>query len=291
MIAEIATIIAPVLIAALIGFVWARSGHRFDTSMVTSVVMTVGTPSLVIDTFLRVRPDPGAFAETVAAGLCLFAGFALLGMLVLRLAGLSFRDYLGGLMFPNMGNMGLPLCLFAFGEGGLALAIVLFMLAAIGNFTIGTSIAAGRLDPRALVRSPIIYAVAISLVFVIAEFEPPVWFANTVRLLGGMTIPLMLIALGVSLSRLKARSLAKSGWLSLVRMLGGFAVGLGVAELFGLEGAARGVIVLQASMPTAVFNYLFAERYGRAASEVAGMVLVSTLISFVTLPLLLWYLL
>lgn len=291
MVAEIATIIAPVLIAALIGFVWARSGHKFDTSMVTSVVMTVGTPSLVVDTFLRVRPDPAVFAETVAAGLCLFAGFAILGMIVLRLAGLSYRDYLGGLMFPNMGNMGLPLCLFAFGEAGLALAIVLFALAAIGNFTIGTSIAAGRLDPRALARSPIIYAVAVSLIFVIAEFEPPVWFANTVRLLGGMTIPLMLIALGVSLSRLKARSLAKSGWLSLVRMFGGFAVGLGVAELFGLEGAARGVIVLQAAMPTAVFNYLFAERYGRAASEVAGMVLVSTLISFVTLPLLLWYLL
>ncbi len=291
MVAEIATIITPVLITALIGFLWARSGAKFDTSMITSVVMTVGTPCLVIDTFLRVRPDAGVFVETLMAGICLYIGFATVGLVTLRLAKLSYRDYLGAMLFPNMGNMGLPLCLFAFGDAGLALAIVLFALSAIGNFTIGTSIAAGRVDPKLLARSPIIYAVLVALVIVITGFEAPQWAANTFRLLGGLTIPLMLMALGVSLSRLKAKSLLKSGLLSLVRMVGGFLVGLAVSELFGLEGAARGVVVLQASMPTAVFNYLFAERYGRAAPEVAGMVLISTLLSFATLPLLLWYLL
>lgn len=289
MFAEIATIIAPVTLVALIGFFWARSGARFDTGMITSLVMLVGTPCLVIDTFVRVKPAPAAFAEMLLVGLTLFVGFALLGMAVLRLAKLPLRDYLGVLLFPNMGNMGLPLSLFAFGEQGLAIAIVLFALSAIGNFTIGTAISAGSMDPRNLLRMPIIYAVGAALVITTTDLVLPQWIQNTASLLGGLTVPLMLIALGVSLARLKAHSPWRAVFFSAVRLAGGFGVGLLICWLFGLHGAMRGVVLLQSSMPSAVFNYLFAERYGRDASSVASTVLLSTLLSFGTLPLLLWY--
>lgn len=291
MVAEIATIVAPVLLIALIGFLWARSGARFDTGMITSLVMLLGTPCLVVDTFVRVKPTPGAFAEILAAGLCLFIGYALLGFAVLKLCRLPVRDYLGSLMFPNMGNMGLPLSLFAFGEQGLTIAIVLFAISAIGNFTIGTSIAAGTMDPRALLRMPIIYAVGLALALTTTDLVLPEWFQNTVRLLAGLTVPLMLVALGVSLSRLKARSVPKSLFLSAVRLAGGFGIGLLICWIFKLEDPVRGVVLLQSTMPTAVFNYLFAERYGGDAAGVAGAVLFSTLLSFITLPLLLWFIL
>lgn len=291
MVAEIASIIAPVFIVALIGFIWARAGGRFDGAMITALVMAVGTPSLVVDTFLRVRPSTEAFGEIVLAGLALFAGMALVSFLFLRLVGWSLRDYLGGLMFPNCGNMGLPLSLFAFGEQGLALAIVIFALSAIGNFTIGSSIAAGSMNPKQIARMPIIYAVAASLAILLTDFRAPEWLGNTLKLLGGVTIPLMLLALGVSLSRLRPEHLWKSVLLAVVRIASGFGIGLFIAWVFQLNDAARGVIVMQASMPSAVFNYLFAERYGRDAPGVAGLVLVSTLMSIVTLPLLLWFLL
>ncbi len=291
MVSEIATIVAPVLLVALVGFIWARSGAKFDTGMITSLVMLLGTPCLVVDTFVRVQPSPAAFAEMLAAGVSLFVGYAVVALVVLKLAGLPIRDYQGALMFPNMGNMGLPLSLFAFGDQGLALAIVLFALSAIGNFTIGTSIAAGTMDPRALARMPIIYAVALSLVIIVTGFHLPEWFENALHLVAGIPVPLMLVALGVSLSRLKARSLPKALFLSLVRLIGGFGIGLLVCWIFDLQDPARGVVMLQSCMPTAVFNYLFAERYGRDAPGVAGVVLISTLLSFVTLPLLLWFIL
>ena len=291
MVAEIASIIAPVFIVALVGFLWARAGGRFDGAMITAVVMAVGTPSLIIDTFLRVRPSTEAFGEILLAGVVLFAGFALVSFVFLKLVGWPLRDYLGGLMFPNCGNMGLPLSLFAFGEQGLALAIVIFAVSAIGNFTIGTSIAAGTVDPKAIARMPIIYAVLASLLIILTDFHAPEWLGNTLKLLGGLTIPLMLLALGVSLSRLRPEHLWKSLVLALVRIIGGFSVGLLVAWAFALDEAARGVIIMQAAMPSAVFNYLFAERYGRDAPGVAGLVLVSTLLSFATLPALLWFLL
>ena len=291
MFAEIASIVAPVFIVALIGFIWARMGGRFDGAMITALVMAVGTPSLVVDTFLRVRPSTEAFGEIVMAAVALFAGMALVSFLFLKAVRWPLRDYMGGLMFPNCGNMGLPLSLFAFGEQGLALAIVIFAVSAIGNFTIGSSIAAGTMDPKQIARMPIIYAVAASLIILLTDFHAPEWVGNTLKILSGITIPLMLIALGVSLSRLRPEHLWKSVLLAVFRIASGLCVGLAIAWIFQLDHAARGVIVMQASMPSAVFNYLFAERYGRDASGVAGLVLVSTLMSIVTLPLLLWFLL
>jgi len=68
-------------------------------------------------------------------------------------------------------------------------------------------------------------------------------------------------------------------------------VGLLVVSMLDLSGTEKGVVLLQASMPVAVFNYLFAERYQRAPEAVAGMVVMSTLLSFITIPALLWWLL
>ena len=106
-------------------------------------------------------------------------------------------------------------------------------------------------------------------------------------LLGQFTIPIMILALGVSLAKLKVHSLGRSALLSLVRIGGGMALGFGIGALFGLEGVELGVVVLQASMPVAVFNYLFAQYYNNEPEEVAGLVVVSTAMSFMMLPFLL----
>ena len=114
------------------------------------------------------------------------------------------------------------------------------------------------------------------------------WFeAQATQLLGNLGIPLMLLTLGVSLARLRVVGLARGITLSVLRLVMGLAIGLVVAELFTLEGVARGVFILGCAMPVAVFNYIMAERYGRRSSDVASMVVISTAISFATLPLLL----
>jgi predicted permease len=101
----------------------------------------------------------------------------------------------------------------------------------------------------------------------------------------------MLLALGVSLGSLRVRSLPRNLFLSLVRMIGGFALSFLVAWLLDLPPMARGVLLIQASMPVAVFNYLFAQFYNRRPEDVAAMVIISTLLSFVTLPFLIYYVL
>ncbi len=95
----------------------------------------------------------------------------------------------------------------------------------------------------------------------------------------------------MSLAKLRIRNFSRSLFLALMRMGLGFAAGLVIARVFGLEGVARGVLILDTTMPVAVFNALLAERFDRASDEIAGAVVISTILSFVTLPLLLWYLL
>ncbi|MGB0630505.1 MAG: AEC family transporter, partial [Alphaproteobacteria bacterium] len=115
----------------------------------------------------------------------------------------------------------------------------------------------------------------------------PEWIFNTTDLLGGMVIPAQLVALGVSLLHLKTGGVARSAFLGMFRIAMGVAVGFAIAGAFGLEGAARAIVIIQSAMPVAVSSYLFAQQYNRKPEEVAGMVVVSTAVSFVTLPLLL----
>ena len=255
------------------------------------LAFNIGTPSLILATLTRLEVSPAAFGEMALAAALALAVFAAVGMAVLRIAGLPYHTYLPAVMFSNAGNMGLPVCLFAFGPPGLALAIAVFAVNAVGQFTIGPLIASGEMSIGRLARTPVPYAVGLALIFMFTGAKPPLWFANTIELVGGLTISLLLLALGVSLARLSVRSFGRSLVLSPFRIGMGLAAGFAIAEALGMTGMARGVIILQAAMPVAVFNYLFAQRYRRQSAEVAGMVLLSTAMSFITLPALLWFVL
>ncbi len=286
--AQLFAIIAPVFVCAAIGFVWGWMGKPFETDFVTRLVTNIGTPCLIASALTGLHLTLDELGGIAIAGLAATAGFAALGLAALRLLKLPAHSFLPALMFPNTGNMGLPLSLFAFGETGLALAIIVFAITATLQFTLGVALASGSFSVRRLASMPLIYALILSLVVIATGWQVPAWIANTIGLLGGLTIPMMLLALGVSLARLRVTSVPRAAVLSLVRLLGGIAVGVGVAYALGLEGAARGVLIIQAAMPVAVYNYLFAQYFGREPEQVAGMVVLSTAASFLTLPLLLW---
>ncbi len=291
MLAEIFSVVAPILFGVLLGFFWARLRLPYDSNFVSALVFNLGTPLLVFYTLTNIKVDPTAFGIMAFATAAAMAAFALISYVVLRLARLERRTYWSVVMMPNTGNVGLPLCLLAFGDEGLAFAIIVYSIVSMCQFTVGVGLNAGTFSLREFARVPLIYAVAAALVFLLTGTKPPLWIANSTKLIGQMAIPLMIVTLGVSLAKLKVTSLPRSFMLSLVRFAMGLGVGVGLAEVLGLEGTPRGVLILQCAMPAAVFNYMLAARYGNNPDEVAGVIVTSTLFSFLTLPFLLSFLL
>ncbi|MDA8232575.1 MAG: AEC family transporter [Magnetospirillum sp.] len=284
LIASLASVIAPVVLISLFGYAWARRGYAFDHAFVTRLITVIGAPCLVFSTLTRMRFPAADLAAMGGATLASLILFAAVGIAALRLARLPIRVYLPSLMFPNNGNMGLPVCLFAFGEKGLGFAMIYFAIASVGQFTLGPAIAMGRFRPSLLLKVPFLYAVLLALAVRRSGWAVPAWADNTVTLLAGFTIPLMLLALGAALADMKVSGIRRALPLSAGRIVLGLAGGWAVAGLFGLTGAARGALVIQSGMPVAVFNYLFARLYGNQPEEVASTVLLSTLLSYLTLP-------
>lgn len=291
MLLEILAIIAPVGLIALIGFVWDKRELPFDTNMVAYLVTNVGAPCLIISTLLANRPDPDVIQSMALASFLVIGSIVIVAGIGLKLAGKPLQVYLPALTFPNAGNMGIPLCLFAFGDEGLALSVSFFAAMALTQFTLGIGLAAGRMSFKDVITNPVLWSAAITVVLLALNADLPQWLGGTIDVIAGLVIPLMLMSLGISLSRLKPNALVRSTVYSVLRLLLGFAAGFGVAEAMGLQGIARGAVIIQAAMPTAVFNYLFAVRYNNEPGEVAGIVVVSTVLSFLTLPLLLGFVL
>ena len=291
MIYELFSIIAPVFLIAAAGFAWSRMGYDYDTAIITRLLTNITTPCLVFSRMTGLDFPLSQFAELAAITISATLIWAAFGYVGLRATGVPRDSGLPPILFPNCGNMGLAICLFAFGEEGLGMGLCFFVTTATLQFTVSPWLASGQFSLATMIRSPIIYATLLSVLVLALNLQVPVWVANTTTLLGNVSIPMMLLTLGVSLAGYGIANLRNSVIVSVLRLGIGFASGLLLAWLFDLDGMMRGVVLIMCTMPAAVFNYLFAQRYGKRAEEVAGTVIVSTIMAFVLLPFLLAYVL
>ncbi|HEU4619650.1 MAG TPA: AEC family transporter, partial [Gammaproteobacteria bacterium] len=255
------------------------------------LIMNVAGPCLIVDSLSHLTMQLGDFLTMVLASIAMLGAMIAAGFAILKAVGLPIRSFLPALAIGNTGNLGLPLCLFAFGQRGLGLAVAVYVTNSVGQFIVTPMLQSGMPAFRTLAATPVAYAAAIGVVLLAAGLHPPEWLATTLRLLGDLMIPLMLLALGNTLGGLKVTRLGLAVGIAGARLALGVAAAFGVGKLVGLDGLALAVLVLQGAMPTAVFNYLFAARYERHPDDVAGIVLVSTLLVAVLLPWLVTYVL
>ncbi|MEQ8345594.1 MAG: AEC family transporter [Sneathiellaceae bacterium] len=291
MIAVLFEVLAPVILTAGLGYGWTRLGAGFDTEMVTRLVLWLAAPALIFESLTRFDLPLAELGEQAGAALLVCALVGAAAWALARALGWPLASHVPPVLFPNAGNLGLPLALFAFGDEALGLAVAYFAVTSMLQHTLGQRIAAGRGRGWRVLLTPMVIAIAAAVLVKALDLHVPAFLANTIGLVGELTIPLMLLALGVSLGSLAVTRLRTSLILALLRLAMGFGAGILVAWALGLDGTARSVLILLSTMPVAVFTYLFAARYGRDSDVVAGAVVLSTLVSFATLPALLWFLL
>jgi len=286
MIIQIVSVVTPIFLITGLGYLWARREQPFDNATISSLVMYIGTPSLVFHSLTSLRPDLAQLQQLGLASLGVIAVCLLTGYIGLRAAKLDRHAFLPALALANTGNMGIPLVMLTFGDAGLALGVVVFFVHSLAQNSLGLAISSGTFDPRTLLKQPIIWAVLLACGALITNTQIPEWLSNTTQLLGGLLIPAMLLMLGTSLARLSVRDMPQAVSLAIARLALGASAGLLLIWLLDLRGIAAGVLFLQATMPVAVFNFVFADRFNRSPEQVAATVLVSTLLAMISLPLL-----
>lgn len=278
-------VVAPVFLLGAIGFAWVRAGFEYRVEFVTRLAMTLAVPCLIFMALVETEISAAALVRVSAAALAAYAGLGLLFWAGFRLAGLEQRVWLAPTVFGNTGNLGLPLALFAFGEAGLGLAVVIFAVMAVLSFTIGLLVVTGGGSPWRAMKEPMVPATLLGALFLWQGWPVPDWIGNTLGLIGQMAIPLMLITLGVAVARLKPSGFLRPVAISVLRVIACTGAGWASGTAFGLSGVPLAVLILQVAMPVAVTSYLLAEKYAADPDAVAGLVVVSTLLSVATIPL------
>lgn len=278
-------IVAPVFLLAAIGYVWVRLGFEYRVEFVTRLSMTLSIPCLIFVALMETEIEPAALTAISLASVVAYAGVTLAFVVLVAALRLDRGVYLSPLIFGNTGNLGLPLALFAFGEQGLGFAVVVFAVMAVWSFTFGIWVVAGGGNPVRAMREPLLWATVLGALFLTQGWQTPAFLTNTLRLIGQMAIPLMLVTLGVAVARLHPRGLGRALALSVVKVVLCTAIAWAVGRWFDLGPVAFAVLVLQLATPVAVTSYLIAEKYAPEGSdEVAALVVVSTLLSVVALP-------
>lgn len=277
-------IVAPVFLLSAIGFAWVKLGFEYRLQFVTRLGVTLAVPSLIFVALMKTEIPAGELTRFTLAAIAAHVGLAVAFEVFVRFGKLDRRTYLSPLIFGNTGNLGLPLCLFAFGQAGLGFAVIFLAVTALLSFTYGIYLVAGKGAFGKAAREPMVWATILGALFLWRGWETPTFLTNTLELLGQMAVPMMLITVGVAIARLTTRKLGQAIWLSLVKLVVCFVLGWGFAQVFQLDAVAFGVLVLQICTPVAVTSYLLAERFEADADAVAGLVMVSTVLSVGALP-------
>lgn len=278
-------IVAPVFILAAIGFIWVKLGFEYRIEFITRLAMTLSVPALIFTALMKTEIDPAALTALSLAALVGYAALTVVFFLIVKLAKLNIRTFLAPLIFGNTGNLGLPLALFAFGDTGLGYAVVVFAVMAILSFTFGIYLVAGGANLKTIAKEPLVFATVLGAVFLAMGWETPTFLTNALDLVGQIAIPVMLITLGVAMARLHPQGLGRALILAIVKVAVSVGIGWVTAQAFDLDPVAMAVLTVQLATPVAVTSYMLAEKYGADSDSVAGLVVVSTVLSVIALPL------
>jgi predicted permease len=287
---HIFNVILPILLCIAVGFSLAKFKQPFDNKMVTSVMANVGYPTLILSHLLGRSVNLQIFFEMMLAALLAIICLAAIWASALRLLGLPIKVFLSPLSLNNVGNIGLPICALAVGPEGLTYGLAFVVVVIVLTFTVSQWITSGNYSLRKLVTSPTVYAAILAVTMLMAGVTFPKPVMDSLNILGGLAIPLMLITLGYSLATLKLGSLWFSLRMSLFHLLVAGLVAYGLVNAFGFTGTARSVFIIDCLMPVSAASYLWVEMYRpKEAPDVAGLILVTTLLTIIVLPLALTY--
>ena len=284
---QIADITLPIFVIVLIGFLYSRK-FKPDLGGANKLIVDVALPILIFTSLSTKRFDAVAAMSFTGAALLFILLSGLLAWPVAKLSGASWRAFLPCTMFTNVGPVGIPLIVLAFGAEGLAPAVLLLVISNLLHFTLGSAVMSGRVDWRMVYANPLVWATLLGVTFSQLQWTLLTWFATPLGMIGNVLVPMMLLSLGARLSTSQISD-AKVGLQAAVLNMGVRLVTVYlILQLIPLQGVERGTLILFVCLPPAVFNFMLADKFQVEPHKVASMVVVGHLASLLFLPLGIW---
>lgn len=264
------------------------------------VAFWVCSPALLL-TVMQRTPLSLVLSSQLAGSAAAAATTMALYALVARVSypGGRLGDVLIGALcagYVNAGNLGIPIALYVLGDVGWVAPTLLLQLLVITPLAMTLMDRDGSDGPRsvlrgaaALVTNPITLGALGGLVLALSHATLPTVLADTVRMLGDMAVPAMLIAFGVSL-RLGPRPAAGGSGshvallVALKTLVMPAVAGAWGALAFGLRGHELFALVVIAALPSAQNIFTYAVRYDRSIPLARDAIFFST---FLSLPVIL----
>ena len=285
LIIKLIDVLFPVFLIIGIGYWYGKKDPKFDTKFITTFAGNFGLPAIIFYSLTSTNISMDLFLRFSYYITLYVLIFSVIGVIILKILNKDIYRLLPPLILPNTGNMGMPLCLFAYGKLGLAIATAATAMILVFHFSVNILLSSKKFSIKPLLNCVPVYALLVSLIFVYFDIPSPKFLENATFLIGYSTIFLVLMSLGVALSKLKVFSFKETLIYSLTRVIIGPIVGFGFVKFFNLSGVEAGVMFIQASMPSAILTYLISRIYSpkKISDSVASTVALSTFMSFFTL--------
>ncbi len=290
---QIVTIIGPTLFAVALGYLFGRISRASEATLV-NVNMYIAAPCLVFSAMYSSKIVLSGAARMWASCLIIMLGTFVLAWLVFGVVWKKHTALYLPIVFQNTINIPLPIITLAFGPEGVAQTMLFYIPYALLLNTAGVYMASGRKGLKeglmVILRTPLVYAVVLALALNISGVALPEVVDKSFGLVGAASVPLMLIVLGMTMRGVRFTQVPATLTASVIRMGGGFCLGLLAVWALGLTGIPRAIVLFEAAMPSAMFASVLASRYENETELVSSVVLATTIMSVAVVPVLIYYL-
>ena len=204
------------------------------------------------------------------------------------------------LMFGNVGFMGYPIVASIFGHEAVFYAAVLNVVNTFAVFTIGTILITGKtvngpkFQKKVLWSTPMLSAYLTMLIVALRIEGIPEWISQPLTMIGNITVPAALLIIGSSMSQLPLRSMLGNGTIYLTTLLRLAVLPIGIHYLFtllGFDPFVVGINTVVIAMPVATYGTILCLRHGKDTTLITEVTFITTLLSMISIPLLVTWLL
>lgn len=298
---DLLMIILPVFLVFAAGYI-ADKMLKFDIKSISAMSLYILLPILTFNTFYR---NP----LTIDYLYLFIFTFVLTGILMvitviwgyfMKSSKEDMSAILLGTLFPNSGNYGTPVALFALGAVAFDYAIVLMVLHGFVISTVGIFIASFGSGATITVREavtnifkiPVIHGAIAGVLFQLFNIRLDEGIMDIVEMTGNAAIPVVMLILGMQLARITKESFAIKDVTAVVsiRMIISPVIAALLVLVMPVDETMKMVFILLNAMPVAANSTMLAVQFNVKPNVVSFSTLITTLISIITIPICLYLL-